>query len=537
MKQITIRTLSALLAAIMLALIIPTAHAYSKVSNWARPEVEAMEEIGLIPQSLDNADLTQKITRLDMCRIAMLAYTLLTGETVELPSEHPFTDTTDPDVERAYAAGLVSGKENNLFCPDQNLSRVDFFAFVSQFISAVDFEVDESMYADLSGFADAGELPAWAVKHTQLTVGLGIVYGTDAGLSWKKEATAEQALAMFYRAYLTVSAKDRFPDASEWAKESLNAMYALGLVPENVAMSSQTGPITRADMCKVAMRAYKLLTGIGGDEMGTPDSPFSDTDDPDIALAARLGIVSGYNDGTFRPDNSISRQEYFKITVNLLNAIGYLYFDDETVELDQYVDSDQLKNFAVSPARLLISIGAVSGNTNKELKPAESIVCQEALAIFYRIHDFVTTRVASSAEDTRSQITRDRAQELVDLALSYVGWDYIYGGKSPADGGFDCSGFVYYLYKATGIKTDLYPGATTQWNSLPDEIIPRDQLLPGDLVFFSYSGSSYDMDHVALYIGNNQIVHASTPSTGVIISDLNEPFYVRNYAGAKRIIK
>lgn len=536
MKQIIKRAVCRLLAFALVLHLLPAAFAYTNVSNWARPEVRAMEELGLLPDSLDDADLTKQITRLDMCRIAVLAYERMTGLKLEQPAEHPFTDTQDPDVEKAFGAGLVKGKDAGKFMPGESLSRVDFFAFVSQFITAVGFAVEDGMYADLSAFSDAASMPQWAVKHAQLTVGLGVVKGSDGGLDWSSLATAEQAIAMFYRAYLKVTEADRFPNASNWAMPSLAAMYDLGLVPENVAMSDQTGPITRGDMCKVAMRAYKLLTGIGGDEMGKPESPFTDTKDSDIALAARLGIVSGYQDGTFRPNDAMTRQEYFKITVNLLNAIGYLYNDDETVDLSDYGDSEELYKFAISPARLLISIGAVNGDTDRNLNPTDTIVCQEALAIFYRIHDFVTTWVASSAEDNRSQITRDKAQQVVDLAMKYLGWDYISGGKDPSHGGFDCSGFVYYLYKATGIKTDLYPGCSTQWRNLPDVIIPRDQLLPGDLVFFSYDDSEYLMDHVALYIGNNQIIHANTPSTGIIISDLNEPFYVRNYAGAKRIV-
>lgn len=524
-----------MLTFILMLQLLPTVNAFGNISDWAIKEVRAMDDLGLLPESLANADLTKSITRLNMCRIAVLAYQQLTGQKLEAPAEHPFRDTTDPDVEKAYGAGLVQGKGDALFMPDENLSRMDFFAFVSQFIKAVGFDITDNMYADLSAFSDSKSMPQWAVPHAQLTVGLDVVKGSDGKLDWQSKTTAEQAIAMFYRAYKKVTEKDRFPNASDWAIDSLNGMYALGLVPENVAMGNQTGPITRGDMCKVAMRAYKLLMGIGGDELGTVQSAFKDTNDSDIALAYRLGIVSGYEDGTFRPNNPMTRQEYFKITVNLLNAIGYLYFDDETINLKDYKDSNEFYNYAVPSARLLISIGVVSGDTDKNLNPADTIVCQEALAIFYRVHEFVTTWVSSSAEDDRSEVTRDKAQELVDLALSFVGYDYVYGGKSPSEG-FDCSGFVYYLYKATGIKENLYPGATTQWKSLPDVIIPRDQLLPGDLVFFSYSGIPNDMDHVALYIGNNQMVHASTPSTGVIISDLNEPFYVHYYAGAKRII-
>ena len=66
--------------------------------------------------------------------------------------------------------------------------------------------------------------------------------------------------------------------------------------------------------------------------------------------------------------------------------------------------------------------------------------------------------------------------------------------------------------------------------------IAKSDLMPGDLVFFNNRGTSY-IGHVGIYIGNNQMVHASTSSTGVIISDLDSGYYTERYAGARRIAK
>ena len=64
--------------------------------------------------------------------------------------------------------------------------------------------------------------------------------------------------------------------------------------------------------------------------------------------------------------------------------------------------------------------------------------------------------------------------------------------------------------------------------------VDKDNLQLGDLVFFGYSGTS--VTHVGLYIGDGQMIHASTYNTGVIISDLSDSYYTRMYVGAKRII-
>ena len=64
---------------------------------------------------------------------------------------------------------------------------------------------------------------------------------------------------------------------------------------------------------------------------------------------------------------------------------------------------------------------------------------------------------------------------------------------------------------------------------------PKGALLPGDLVFFSEDGTPDGMTHVGIYIGNGEMIHASTPSTGVIRTDLSEPYYVERFLGAKRV--
>lgn len=543
MKRLTLRSVSLILAVVMLFVLVPTVHAYT-TSNWAKAEVDAMAELELIPEDLMDADLTKSITRLDMCRIAVRSYESITGGIADLPDEHPFTDTTDPDVEKAYTVGLVEGKGEGLFCPDENLRRVDYFSFVSHFLSAVGYEADESSYGDLSGFSDAQQLPNWARSAAELCVGLGIVKGSGGKLDFTSQTTGEQAMAMFHRAYL-IACPDAelseppvedepvelipFADASKWAKDSLNKMDEQGLVPDSVKYSSMLGSITRGDMCKIAVLAYK---SIAGDVQMLAASPFTDTEDPDIVLANQLGIVNGYTDGTFRPDAPITRQEFFKIAVNFLGAIGYPYDDDPGYDLSSFSDSGALSNYAKAPARLLVSIGVVKGDTAGNLYPTARIVSQEAIVIFCRVLDFMPQWQADPVSPTEARM-RILRQELVDLALSYEGYRYVSGGKKP-ETGFDCSGFVYYIYKQFGYT--LKPGCTTQWYNLPDKIIPRGELQPGDLVFFA-DGYGGDFDHVGIYIGNNKFIHAANSTKGVIITDLSESWYAERYAGAKRVLE
>ena len=121
-------------------------------------------------------------------------------------------------------------------------------------------------------------------------------------------------------------------------------------------------------------------------------------------------------------------------------------------------------------------------------------------------------------------------QQIADYALQFVGYPYVYGGSSPS--GFDCSGFTSYVYKQFGYSINR-----TASNQLDNGYaVERSALQPGDLVMFCQYGSTKRASHVGLYIGNNQYIHASTPGTGVIISDMDDPYVSSGYVGARRIV-
>ena len=121
-------------------------------------------------------------------------------------------------------------------------------------------------------------------------------------------------------------------------------------------------------------------------------------------------------------------------------------------------------------------------------------------------------------------------QEIVQYASQYLGIMYRYGGKNPSTG-FDCSGFVYYVFSHFGYT--LNPGASNQMRN--STRISKEELLPGDLVFFN-NGSAALASHVAIYIGDGKIIHATRTGRPVSINSLSESYYSRYYAGAGRVI-
>lgn len=119
------------------------------------------------------------------------------------------------------------------------------------------------------------------------------------------------------------------------------------------------------------------------------------------------------------------------------------------------------------------------------------------------------------------------SRRVMSTALSYLGTPYVFGGNSPS--GFDCSGYVQYVFANAGIS--LPRTADVQYDvGTP---IDKGDLQPGDMVFFS----TYEPgpSHVGIYIGEGNFIHAS--STGCVkITPLNKQYYIDTYLGARRVL-
>lgn len=120
------------------------------------------------------------------------------------------------------------------------------------------------------------------------------------------------------------------------------------------------------------------------------------------------------------------------------------------------------------------------------------------------------------------------AQQIVNYALQFKGYPYVYGTAGPNS--FDCSGFTSYVYAHFG-----YTLNRTSRDQLKNGVpVAKSALQPADILLFSRNGTQ--VTHVGLYIGEGKFIHASTSTTGVIISDLNSNYYVQHYFAARRII-
>ncbi len=122
-----------------------------------------------------------------------------------------------------------------------------------------------------------------------------------------------------------------------------------------------------------------------------------------------------------------------------------------------------------------------------------------------------------------------RVSEVLVNALSLTGVRYKYGGNSP-ETGFDCSGFVRYVFKQAASLT--LPHSAMAISQL-GKSVSKDELQPGDLVFFNTLRSTFS--HVGIYLGNNRFIHSPSKGGKVRVENMDDVYWAKNFNGAQRI--
>lgn len=132
-------------------------------------------------------------------------------------------------------------------------------------------------------------------------------------------------------------------------------------------------------------------------------------------------------------------------------------------------------------------------------------------------------------QEQQVQEETNKLDKIVNLAYKQLGKPYVWGTHGPRS--FDCSGLTSFLYKQAygiGISTSSRAQASYGYK------VSKSNLKKGDLMFFATGGGG--ISHVGIYVGNNKLIHASTPSTGVILSDINSSYYQRTFVTARRLL-
>ena len=197
--------------------------AWENASAWALAELAEADRLGLIPDSLRNADLTKPITRAEFAAVSVRVYEALSGEKASPVEVNPFTDTKDVEVLKAYQVGITTGTSATTFHPDTLLNREQAATMLTRVykkISIDDWEMSKddefadtfnAMFTMPSPFEDDAKISDWAKPSVYFMAANGIINGvgnntfapkatTDAEVAiGYAQATREQALAIATR--------------------------------------------------------------------------------------------------------------------------------------------------------------------------------------------------------------------------------------------------------------------------------------------------------------------------------------------------
>ncbi len=167
---------------------------------------------------------------------------------------------------------------------------------------------------------------------------------------------------------------------------------------------------------------------------------------------------------------------------------------------------------------------------------AEEILSQTAAGVVLLSIDETDNTEPDANESTTSIVIAPtgwqvKTQEVLIKALSLTGIKYTWGGKSP-ETGFDCSGFVSYVFRQALNLT--LPSSALALSQI-GKTVTKSELQPGDLVFFNTLQSAFS--HVGIYIGDNKFIHAPRTGRTVSVESMKNGYWASRFTGAQRLDK
>ncbi len=186
-----------------------------------------------------------------------------------------------------------------------------------------------------------------------------------------------------------------------------------------------------------------------------------------------------------------------------------------------------LKRFApLVPLALITLLAACAGQVPHQ--PIEQIAAEPEPV------EYVTDeQVMADITDDKPYALPQLADSILSQGLSLVGTKYRFGGTSVKTG-FDCSGFIGFLFREeAGMQL---PRSTREMINLDAPLVAREELEPGDIIFFNNRGRGR-VSHAGIYLGDDQFIHSSSSrSGGVRIDSLDDSYWNRSYMEAKRAL-
>lgn len=228
-------------------------------------------------------------------------------------------------------------------------------------------------------------------------------------------------------------------------------------------------------------------------------------------------IKSGEVEGYVKSEYLYSGQEAIDLAFQLGQTVAKVTTDSLYVRMEPSTEADF---WTMVPSGEELTVIEDMGDWIKvDIDGEEGYVAAEYVEVTDELDTALTITEAIYGEGVT-----DIRIEICEFAKQYVGNRYVWGGTSLTNGA-DCSGFTLAVYRNYGISLPHSSRAQANCGTK----ISVSEVQPGDLIFY---GSGRSINHVAMYIGNGQVVHASNSRTGIIISNM----YYRSPVSAARII-
>lgn len=213
----------------------------------------------------------------------------------------------------------------------------------------------------------------------------------------KKRLLALLLCGAMLAACIPMASAASYWNLADWAKDDVEMMESQGFLPESILNGDMNASISRKEMCYIAAYIFASF-GDGSVTPSTTENAFTDTNDPVINFAAENGIVSGYEDNTFRPNQLMTRQEFFK-TIWTLMGLCYVSIDSlPKSDLSQFSDVGEVYEYALESARVLAGIGILRGSDDGRIHPQDTASRQEAVVMFARSYTYTVNWIAAKAE-------------------------------------------------------------------------------------------------------------------------------------------
>lgn len=281
-------------------------------------------------------------------------------------------------------------------------------------------------------------------------------------------------------------------------------------------------PLAAGALCVCALIVGAKADCIGGAETTTAvnlrtgagtDNTIITTVQQGTSLIVEADAGSGWYKVIYGGESGYMSADYLSFSETMeLTAQGWVCGTDVRMRASASTDSDIVRITSYGES---VEIIGVSGEWYK---------VSAGGATGYIRGDYVSfTEPDASAAVSSSSI----GEQIVEFAKQFLGTPYVWAGSSPS--GFDCSGFVSYVFKNFGYSVNRTAAAM-----YTDGVeVDKSELQVGDAVFFASSSES--IGHVGIYIGDGQFIHSSSGCGYVTISGLDESYYTRMYVGARRI--